>query len=154
MRPMLAGLQPFLGKASLGTFESVDKSSRKWVAGDGVGVKPPTALARLEQAWIAVLTGRFTRSSGEAVAFAFRGRPRTRSFGVPTGGLSTSPNRYSLPDGAALSLATELFADRTGRRYGRKVDPDERVEGDATAGNDPVLAAAVRWLKQSSGCAK
>jgi hypothetical protein len=53
-----------------------------------------------------------------------------------------------------ILLTTAVDADRTGKRYGDKVDPDERVEPDATPTmtGDPALTAAVRWLKQSSGC--
>lgn len=156
MWPMLAGLKPFLGNAGLGTFESPTGSSPPWIAGQAVGVEPPAALAGLETAWVAVITGPRTASSGEAVAIAFRGRPRTRSFGLPTAGLATANQTFRLPDGAMILLTTAVDADRTGKRYGDKVDPDERVEPDTTPTmtGDSALAAAVRWLTQSSGCAK
>jgi carboxyl-terminal processing protease len=156
MWPMLAGLKPFLGNAGLGTFESPAGSSPPWIAGQAVGVEPPATLAGLESDWVAVITGPRTASSGEAVAIAFRGRPRSRSFGQPTAGLSTANGTFPLPDGAMIFLTTAVDADRTGKRYGDKVDPDERVEPVATPTmtDDPALAAAVRWLTQSSGCAK
>jgi C-terminal processing protease CtpA/Prc len=92
-------------------------------------------------------------SSGEAVAIAFRGRPRTRSFGLPTGGLSTSNGALALPDGSTIMLTTAVDVDRTGRRYGDKVEPDEMIPAEATSpGNDAAIAAAIRWLTQSSGC--
>ena len=103
MWPMLAGLKPFLGSVGLGTFESPTGSSAPWIAGQGVGLEPPKALAVLESSWVAVLTGPRTASSGEAVTIAFRGRPRTRSFGQPTAGLSTSNETFPLPDGAMIS---------------------------------------------------
>lgn len=156
MWPMLAGLKPFLGNAALGTFESPTGSSPPWIAGQAVGVEPPSTLAGLESAWVAVITGPRTASSGEAVAIAFRGRPRTRSFGQSTAGLSTANQTFPLPDGAMILLTTAVDADRTGKRYGDKVDPDEPVEPVATPTitGDSALAAAVRWLTQSSGCAK
>jgi hypothetical protein len=45
-------------------------------------------------------------------------------------------------------------ADRTGRRFGTEIEPDEVIDGvePAWPGDDPTLSAAVRWLKQSSGC--
>lgn len=152
MWPMLAGLKPFLGTAALGTFESPTGSSPPWIAGQAVGVEPRSTLAALESSWVAVLTGPRTASSGEAVAIAFRGRPRTRSFGQPTAGLSTANATYPLPDGAMILLTTAVDADRTGRRYGDKVAPDELVDGAAP--NDTALATALQWLRQSSGCAK
>jgi C-terminal processing protease CtpA/Prc len=103
-----------------------------------------------------VLTGPRTASSGEFVTIAFRGRPRTRSFGLPTAGLSTSNSTFPLPDGSMILLTTAVGADRTGTRYGTEIEPDEVVDGvePAWPGDDPTLAAAVRWLKQSSGCGK
>ena len=153
MWPMLAGLKPFLGSAGLGTFESPAGSSQPWVAGQGVGVEAPSTLAVLESSWVAVLTGPRTVSSGEAVAIAFRGRPHTRSFGKPTAGLSTSNDTFTLPDGAMILLTTAVEADRTGRRYGDKIDPDQRVDAIAST-DDTTLSVAVQWLRQSSGCGR
>lgn len=153
MWPMLAGLKPFLGSGGLGTFESPAGSGAPWVAGQGIAVEPPSTLAVLESSWLAVLTGPRTASSGEAVAIAFRGRPRTRSFGQPTAGLSTANGMFPLPDGATIVLTTAVEADRTGRRYGDKIDPDEPVEATSDA-DDTTISAAARWLRQSSGCGK
>jgi carboxyl-terminal processing protease len=147
MWPMLAGLKPFVGNADLGTFESPTGASQPWIAGQAVGVEPPPALAVLESSWVAVLTGPRTASSGEAVTIAFRGRPRTRSFGQPTAGLSTANSTFPLPDGATIILTTAIEADRTGKRYGDKIDPDERMDTAAGAG-DTTLSAATGWLKQ------
>ena len=149
MWPMLAGLKPFLGGGTVGTFESPARST-KWVAGQRVDVEPPPGLSALESAWVAVITGPRTVSSGEAVTVAFRGRPRTRSFGQPTGGLSTSNSGFPLPDGATLLLTTAVFADRNGQRYGAAIEPDEAVS--PVDGADPALAVAVAWLRRSSGC--
>jgi C-terminal processing protease CtpA/Prc len=151
MWPMLAGLKPFLGNAGVGTFENPTGSSEKWVAGKGVGVEPPSSLAILESTSVGVITGRQTASSGEAVAIAFRGRPRTRSFGQATAGLSTANETFSLPDGAMIVLTTAVDADRTGRRYGDKIEPDVAI--DVAPGNgDATLSAAAQWVRQSSGC--
>jgi C-terminal processing protease CtpA/Prc len=151
MWPMLAGLKPFLGNEPLGTFESPSESSPPWKAGQAVEVEPPGTLAALENSWVAVITGPRTASSGEAVTIAFKGRPHTRSFGLPTNGLSTANETFPLPDGAMILLTTAIEVDRTGKRYGDKVDPDEQHEAAGTGG-DPAMAAATAWLKTSSGC--
>jgi hypothetical protein len=52
-----------------------------------------------------------------------------------------------------ILLTTAVEADRTGRRYGEKVDPDERVEAPAGT-DDATLSLATQWLRQSSGCEK
>ena len=157
MWPMLAGLKPFLGNEPLGTFVSRESTSPPWRAGQAVGVEPPEALRVLEQAWVAVLTGPRTASSGEAVTIAFKGRPRTRSFGQPTNGLSSANGNFPLPDGAMILLTTAIEADRTGKQYGEKVDPDEIVPAPAagappaTAADDATMAVATAWLKRSCG---
>ena len=151
---MLAGLKPFLGSADLGTFEMPSGSSVAWRAGANVDEEraTPARLAPLESAWVAVLTGPHTASSGEAVVIAFRGRPRARSFGLPTAGLSTANTRYPLPDGAAILLTTAVEADRTGHRYGNRIEPDERVEVEPTGDTDLAVRVATKWLRASSNC--
>jgi carboxyl-terminal processing protease len=164
MFPMLAGLKPFLGGGQLGSFwqpggeAGVGTYVEPWIAGREVGVEPPPSLAALEQAPVAVLTGPRTGSSGEVVTLAFRGRPRTRSFGAPTAGYTTGNERYVLPDGAAILLTVSVYVDRTGARYGGKVAPDSLV-GPATTvpipagAPDAALDAATAWVRQAAGCA-
>ena len=120
MWPMLAGLKPFLGDEPLGTFVSRENTSPPWRAGQAVAVEPPAGLRGLEQAWVAVLTGPRTASSGEAVTIAFKGRPHTRSFGQPTNGLSSANGTFPLPDGAMILLTTAIEADRTGKQVRRE----------------------------------
>jgi len=158
--PMLAGLKPFLGDEPLGMYVTRETSSPLWKAGQSVGVDPPASLRVLEQAWVAVLTGPRTASSGETVTIAFKGRPRTRSFGQPTNGLSSANSPIPLPDGATIQLTTAIEADRTGKQYGEKVDPDEIIPapapGSSAAASRPVnpaddatIEAAKTWLKHS-----
>lgn len=155
MWPMLAGLKPFLGDEPLGTFVSRENTSPPWRAGQAVAVEPPAGLGKLERAWVAVLTGPRTASSGEAVTIAFKGRPHTRSFGQPTNGLSSANGTFPLPDGAMILLTTAIEADRTGKQYGEKVDPDEIIAAPAPGASlsssidDPTVAAAMSWLKRS-----
>ena len=155
MWPMLGGLKPFLGDEPLGTFVSRESTSPPWKAGDAVSVELPASLRALEHAWIAVLTGPRTGSSGEAVTISFKGRPRTRSFGQPTFGLSSANGNFALPDGAMILLTTAIEADRTGRQYGEKVDPDEIVPAGtappSSSIDDATVAAAMAWLRRSCG---
>jgi carboxyl-terminal processing protease len=147
MWPMLGGLRPFLGDGGLGSFVSPTGSAPPWRARDGVDVQLAPALAPLESAYVAVLTGPRTASSGEAVAISFIGRPRTRSFGLATAGLSTANQSFTLPDGSMILLTVSVEADRTGRRYGGRVDPDEVVPATASgAAGDAQLERAVAWL--------
>jgi len=152
MWPMLAGIGPVLGDGRAGTFVSPD-SAVPWGYSDGyawegadTNVRVPRPL-RLSPKFppVAVLTDSRTASSGEAIAISFRGRPKTRSFGDQTAGLTTGNGNFPLPDGSMLFLTTTVEADRTGQRYGGALIPDTLV---ATAA---VLPVALEWLR-GTGC--
>jgi carboxyl-terminal processing protease len=152
MWPMLGGLRPFLGEVGLGSFVTAAGSAPLWHA-NAVDVPPPSSLAPLESAYVAVLTGPRTASSGEAVTISFRGRPRTRSFGLATAGLSTANQSFTLPDSSMIFLTVSVEADRTGRRYGEKIEPDEVIPAPAPgSADDAQLARAVAWLKSQPRC--
>lgn len=119
---------------------------------DRAGVTPPGTI-RLEDAPVAVLTGPQTKNSGEALAIAFRGRPRTRAFGQPTAGFSGTNTNLLLSDGSIILLTTATMADRNGKRYGTRVEPDELIAAaTGSSEEDPTLSAAVKWLMQSPTC--
>jgi carboxyl-terminal processing protease len=155
VHPMLAGLKPFLGDTPLGTSVGPDGPMEPSVAGRHVDVEPAPALKVLERLPVAILIGPRTTSAGEGVTLAFRGRPRTRTFGQPTNGRTTAVGPFKLPDGSVLALAAAVMADRTGRTYGGKIEPDDLVQGSGSAVNpslDATRAVAVAWLKQNSTC--
>ncbi|HEU5227058.1 MAG TPA: S41 family peptidase, partial [Ktedonobacteraceae bacterium] len=105
---------------------------------------------------VAVLTSsQSTVSSGEFVVLAFRGRPRTRSFGEPTYGLPTGNASKELPDGAKIFLTSYWVADRAGNIFDGPIPPDQYVKVDWTClgeDDDPVLQAALQWLRVEEGC--
>lgn len=155
--PMLSALQPFLGNEPLGSNVGPDGAEPPRIAGQNSDVVPPATLAALKSASVAVLIGPGTVSAGERVAILFRGRARTRLFGQPTGGYTTANQAFVLPDGARLVVTRTVMADRTGRTYGGKVDPDVLVSKPSDGASvitikEPVVSAAIEWLKQTSGC--
>ena len=105
----------------------------------------PSYRLKKENPRVAVLYDNQVGSSGEATAIAFRGRPRTRSFGVATCGVSTANQSYRLLDGSQLFLTVSTMADRTGTRYGGQLVPDEAI-----AGADAQVARAVEWLRSGA----
>jgi C-terminal processing protease CtpA/Prc len=115
-----------LGEAGLGSFVTAGNAGAPWHARDPVDVEPTPRLAELKSAYVAVITGPRTFSSGEAVTVAFRERPRTRSFGLPTGGLSTTNAGFPLPDGSAIYLTVAVDADRTGQTSLRRENRSRR----------------------------
>ncbi len=165
MFPMLAGLAPILGNGVFGHLVGRDGTQDWFVreASSGLGTQvnarstKPVPLVDEGKALVAVLFGPQTASSGEAIAVSFVGRPGTRSFGQPTAGLSTGNRPVTLSDGATLVVTTSVFADRNGKRYGGKVDPDEIVvpgPKDTPLADDPVVRAAIAWLDQQPACRK
>jgi hypothetical protein len=143
---MLAGLGPLLGEDTLGGFASLDSlalwgyhKGTAWIGRPSqVDVRTPVTLDPLPV--VAVLTDGRTASSGEAIVIAFRGRSRTRSFGQSTSGLSTGNTTFPLPGGSILFLTTVVDVDRTGRRYGGPIAPDEQTSEAGT------LDSAIAWL--------
>ena len=148
MWPMLVAAGPVLGDGIAGAFVSPEGRRNEWGYAHGsaflagkptvVGVDDP---ARMPQARpVAVLTSGATKSSGEAMAIAFRGRPATRSFGAPTNGTPTANQLFRLSDGAVLVLTVSFMSDRTGRVYDEPIAPDVAL--------DPASAeaAALAWL--------
>lgn len=146
MWPMMAGIGPILGEGTAGYFIDPDGNESFWGyfngATTGMQVTAPYTLQKTNPK-VAVLTDRATASSGEAIAIAFRGRNNTKSFGLPTCGLSTANRGFPLTDGSTLLLTVSTMADRTKKLYGESVVPD------VVESNQPVyFQQAINWLKQ------
>jgi carboxyl-terminal processing protease len=150
MWPMIAGVGPVLGEGRSGFFidpggpimDFEYRDGASWLSGQPMQrVDAPYTLRR-PQPRVAVLTDTGVASSGEATAIAFRQRPDTRSFGTLTCGLSTSTQLFNLSDGARLTLANTVMADRTRAPYGGQIEPDELVTDAAR-----VVPRAVEWLQ-------
>ncbi|MEM9777327.1 MAG: S41 family peptidase [Chloroflexota bacterium] len=155
MWPMLAGIGPLLGAEHVGSFVDPDGKHEKWFYKDGKSWCNEDVIVGNGQfhnpiqhglAPVAVLISPDTKSSGEAITIAFKGRPKTRFFGQPSGGLSTANNAFELSDGAVLALTVATFADRTGKLYGSKIMPDVTV----TPEDNPIQVAS-RWIKKMNG---
>jgi len=89
------------------------------------------------------------------MAISFRGRRLTRSFGEDTYGASTSTRGVSLPDGANMVVAVDVFTDRTGTRYPDGVSPDVGIPSGTSIPSieaDPAIAAAGAWLTTLPAC--
>ncbi len=129
MVPMLVAVGPILGEGVLGYFFYPDSSFYTWNyrkngyflydengnwwerSTDSYPLKSPNP-------YVAILTDHVTASSGEAVAIAFKGRNKTKSFGTPTFGVLTSNRVHTLSDGSRINLTESVFADRNKTKYG------------------------------------
>ncbi|HTU10385.1 MAG TPA: S41 family peptidase [Allosphingosinicella sp.] len=162
MWPMLAGLSPLLANGELGAFVARQRDvifQRDGAVGTRTGGTEQVIHAiagwrpnpSLRAAALAILIDGGSASSGEIVPIMFVGRARTRFFGTPTYGASTSTEGFPLPDGANLVIATSSVADRRGRLYPRGLAPDSVVR-HAPGGGDAPLEAAKAWLGRQAGC--
>ena len=163
MWPMLAGAGPLLGEGHIGAFVSTTENT-PWIYRAGQLLLGQYVLAQVDQPYelqrpgppVAVLISRLTASSGELTLLAFRARPQTRSFGEPTAGVPTANGAEELRDGAMVCLTIALGADRTGQSYDGPIPPDQPISSDWMrfgSQDDPVLQAAVGWLRQQESAA-
>lgn len=163
--PMLLGLWPLLGDgvqltgiAPNGDMTYIGcEANASWMERDNqprvdqLRFDAPAADAPIASTPVAVLIGPWTLSAGEMMAVSFRGKPRTRLFGEPSGGFTTATNEFPLFDGSKLVLSVEAMGDRTGRRVPHRIPPDQAIEiGDWPTVQDEVAQAAIAWLLSES----
>ena len=143
--PMLAAVAPLLDDGNVETFDSVDTSTVISVDGGAIssGGKEQSAASAPQPKVggpVAVVVNGMTGSSAEAVAIAFIGQSNVRVFGQPSYGFSTANQPMRLYDGAVVNLTVAVDADRTGKRYGVPIEPDETID-------DTQLTGAIEtWL--------
>jgi carboxyl-terminal processing protease len=106
----------------------------------------------------AVLIGPDSFWSGEAIALAVRARANTRTFGESTSGSTAMWNNFKLSDGALLWLKIATMVDPNpdaAAPNGKPINPDQVVQINPTLYDnpeDPVLKAALEWLKSQPAC--
>lgn len=148
MWPMVLGLNPLIGNEAAGYFKFANKKGlEEWKTSsphNGITIKEPYRLKKPE-AKIAVLYSNKTLSSGEATAICFIGKPNTRSFGTPTGGLTSTNGIFNLSDDNIFVLAVGYDLDRNKKEYKGKIQPDVMIEDTNT---EIVLENAKSWIKQ------
>ena len=165
MWPMLDGIAPLLPAGPAGGIDMPQWKRRTgwWIVRGRASPLGPSYLAlpllggrshslKTGTAPVAVLIGPLTVSAGEAVAITFRGRPRTRFFGEPTGGLSTANTAVRLRDGAMMALTIGVDVDRKGRIYGGPIVPDELIPGRSADDSAAVMRAASAWIGRAGAC--
>jgi C-terminal processing protease CtpA/Prc len=147
MWPMIAGVGPVLGEGIIAwiiyhnrEYEREYRDGAALSLGEAfTRVSPPYTLLKAAPR-VAVLTDGGTVSAAEAVTVFFKARPDTRSFGTPTCGHHHLQQAFSI-DGATLYLVTAQSADRTKRRFGGPISPDELIADPAA-----MVSRAVAWL--------
>ncbi len=158
MHPMMAGIAPLIGDGVVGGLVNLQKTKLfDWVIRDGNFIYDGVQAVQLtkpavdfSKAKVAVLTGRFTVSSGEVVATTFKGRPNTRFFGEATGGYTTNNGWDFILDEVILNISTGIFCDRNGRIYEHQVPVDTETPFDVAwnTETDQCIRTAIQWLTE------
>jgi hypothetical protein len=99
---------------------------------------------------IALLVGAGTVSSCESFVLMMRQVPGCRLIGQPTAGASGNPKPFDLGNGVVVLVPSWQDMDPDGNCLeGRGIEPDLPVgfESERFSGEDPVLAAALEFLR-------
>jgi Peptidase family S41 len=148
MWPMIAGLGPLTGNATLG-YLVYTKKETPWFYKNGKvnGLKVNAAYTpKTSSPKIAVLIDSLTASSGEFTAISFIGKENTKIFGEHSAGYTTSNYTFPLSDGALLFLAVGYAADRSKKIYVNGIEPDILVTEKVKDNQDNYLNVAIKWL--------
>ncbi|MHC4163773.1 MAG: S41 family peptidase [Planctomycetota bacterium] len=101
---------------------------------------------------VVVLWGRKTLSSAESMALMFAQCPQVTTMGDPSGGSSANPRRLELKCGITVNLPRWLDMDPKGNPIEHVgVKPEKLIKAkpeDFTAEKDPVLKAALKYLRK------
>ena len=100
---------------------------------------------------VAVLSGRYVMSSCEAFLLMMKTLPACKVVGEASYGSSGNPRSYELPNGITVSLSSWQAMLPDGRVFeGQGIEPDipVKTEADDFKGGDPVLEAALEWLRK------
>ena len=158
MHPMMAGIAPLIGDGMVGSLVNLNNEKLfDWEIKNGNFIYDGYQAVNLankpvfkKQAKIAVLTSRWTESSGEVVATALKGRPATKFFGEATGGATTNTNGENIAGAIILNISTGIFCDRKGIAYEHNIPVDVEVPFEVVKdpAKDACILAAQKWLKE------
>lgn len=159
VNPMLAGLAPLLGDGSIGGAVNAKeeiirtyKIEKAEFHNNGAIVCEMDALPKIDQSEkLVVLLSRYTVSSGELVAIAFKGRDHTIFIGEPTAGYTTGNGFDRISDELALVISQDVFMDRNENIYYKNVpvDIDSEFQHNTTLENDLQIQTAIEWFEKN-----
>ncbi|MBL7950836.1 MAG: S41 family peptidase [Flavobacteriales bacterium] len=99
---------------------------------------------------VVVLMGRYTASSGEAVAACFVNRPNTTSIGEATADYATETGWVTVYDRVLISIAESVFCNLEGHQYRHGFIPTVVIPQPAPGfdNGDPAIKAALDQLNE------
>lgn len=158
MHPMMAGIAPLIGNGLVGSLVNLNKEKlfdweikeSNFIYGGYQAVTLPGKPDFKMRPKIAVLTSRWTASSGELVATTLKGRPDTRFFGEATGGYTTNDGWDIISNEVILVISTGVYCDREGNSYEINLPVDEEFvfKVNPEKDKDDCILAAGKWLME------
>jgi len=157
MEPMISGLAPLIGEGFVAGAINKKNEIREFTIEKGqfynygrlvCEMKNQPKITADEK--VAVLLSRYTISSGELVAIAFKGRENTIFIGEETAGYTTGNGYNKVNHELVLVISQDVFIDRNKIRYHNNVGVDENIEfqHNISIENDDQINKAKDWLKK------
>ncbi|MBP6432661.1 MAG: S41 family peptidase [Ferruginibacter sp.] len=156
MHPMMAGIAPLVGNGVVGGLVNLKKEKlfsweikeSNFIYGGYQAVTLPANPKFKKEPKIAVLTSKWTISSGEIVATALKGRPNTKFFGETTGGYTTNDGWDIINNEIILAISTGIYCDRNGNVYEKNIPVDVEIPFEVVNDieKDNCIIAAKKWL--------
>ncbi|MFK8055208.1 MAG: S41 family peptidase [Saprospiraceae bacterium] len=157
IEPMLSGLAPLVGEGFIGGAINRTGDIREYTIENDQFTNWGRLTCEMEEMpsvsadeKVVVLLSRYTISSGELVAVAFKSRDNTLFIGEETAGYTTGNGYEPVGEELVLVISQDVFIDRNKNRYDGKVGVDEKSEfrHGVKMMDDNQVARAVEWLGQ------
>lgn len=157
INPMISGLAPLIGDGNIGgSVNSDNHLVHEYQIKDGQFFDSERLSCEMDNepsidpaSKVAVLLSRYTISSGELLAVAFKGRPNTHFIGEPTAGYTTGNGFSQVTDDLFMVISQAVYVDRDKHVYKDKVGVDEEIEfqHQLELEGDRQVERAIQWLK-------
>ncbi len=155
MEPMMSGLAPIIGEGFVAGAINKQNEIRPYKIENGqfsnygrlaCEMNNLPKISPTEK--VVVLVSRYTVSSGELVAIAFKGRNNTLFIGEETAGYTTGNGYDQINDDLIMIISQDVFIDRNKIKYDKKVGVDKYIEfqHNVAIENDNQMNAAIEWL--------
>jgi len=157
MEPMISGLAPLIGEGFIAGSINKDNEIREFTIENGQFFNYERLVCEMKNVpkigsneKVAVLLSRYTTSSGELVAVAFKGRENTIFIGEESAGYCTGNGYDKINYDLVLLISQDVFIDRNKKRYDHKVGVDKNIvfQHHISIENDNQINSAKDWLKE------
>jgi len=157
MEPMISGLAPLIGEGFIAGAINKHNEIREFIIEKGQFSNYGRLVCEMDNSpkisaneKVAVLLSRYTISSGELVAIAFKGRDNTLFIGEETTGYTTGNGYDKISDELVLVISQDVFIDRNKIKYDNNVGVDENIEFQhhVNIKNDNQVNRAIDWLNE------